>query len=159
MIIVLFCGIQFANHTNSNWSNVTPAKTDTNNLSLFITSRSMPLSTCDAHVFNRCGFTQMKIMSHFVTTTPLSSVIFAPSTRHFSKFTKFGPDTTTCVGFMIPTENPLWRAENRRGQTGCKVIYLKTELKQKRIYNTTIDKAITNGKSHITTTKETNSFI
>lgn len=93
---------QQTHRTNSSWSNVTPAKTDTNSLSLLITSRSMPLSTCDAHVFSKCGFTQMKIMSHFVTTTPLSSVIFAPSTRHFSKFTKFGPDTTTCVGFMIP---------------------------------------------------------
>lgn len=44
----------------------------------------------------------MKTMSHFDTTVPLSFVTVAPNTRHFSKFSKFGPDTMTCAGLMTP---------------------------------------------------------
>lgn len=140
---------QVAKLTFSNCSSDVPASTDTNILSLSFAAPLMLLSIWAAHVCNICGLTQMKIISHLLTTSPLMSVVAAPISRHFSKFSKFGPETTTWLGLMMPAGQKKvggsswnWFAENLI----CNVL-------------TSFNKTGTNGKRHIAAAHKSNTLI
>lgn len=93
---------RYSIHTDSNLSSLQPAKTETKSFSLSMAASGIPLRIWSTASSSKCGFTQMKMISQLVTTSPFALVVVTPKSRHFCKFSRRGPDTNIWLDFMMP---------------------------------------------------------